>query len=222
MRKKTVILFFLLLIAFLDINAQSPWSLATDFSLIRSQKETQQFWIFGHTIKVDFNITPRSGPYVSGSYFLNGSFHNDLTADAKSTTTAPQSISFRNNSKMDHRHLSIGWKHYLIGQCNKEEGWSLYGTVGFGVSGGDIENTFSPAVDTALYKAPLIYGHTRFKRLTIDAGIGWDMQLSGDIFLYNEFNASIPTTDYPNNYLLANRYVPLLLSVNIGLRVYID
>ena len=56
----------------------------------------------------------------------------------------------------------------------------------------------------------------------MDAGVGWDMQLSGDIFLYNEFNVSIPTTDYPTNYLIADRYVPLLLSVNIGLRVYID
>ena len=222
MRKKFIILFFLLVLSVINVNAQITWSLATDFSLIRSQKETQRFWIAGHTIKADMHITPKSGPYVLVSYFLNAKFHNDLTADAKSSTTTPQSISFRNNSKLDLNHLSIGWKHYIMGQCNKEEGWSLYGTAGFGVSGGRIENTFAPAVDTALYQVPLLYGSSRFKRLTFDAGLGWDFQISGDIYLYNEFNVSIPTSDYPTKYLVSNGYVPLLFSVNVGLRVYFD
>ena len=123
---------------------------------------------------------------------------------------------------MSIKQVDIGWKHYFKGDCNKERSWSLYGLAGFGIIGGKVKNEFQANIDTSLYNAPILNGESRFKRLTLDVGAGWETLLSGDIFIYSELKVWIPTSDYPSKYLLSNRYVPLIASVHFGIRIYFE
>ncbi len=113
----------------------------------------------------------------------------------------------------------MGWKHYLKGAYNAEEGWNLYGYAGFGLMFGVAENTHSINIDSASYVIPVLQGKDKFKRLTFDLGLGYEIPLGGDIYLYMEGRTLIPTTDYPSRYLFINENAPWFGSVNGGLRI---
>src|SRR3982751_3362543 len=99
-----------------DVLAQQPrFSIATDMAGTVSFKKDQRFLVIGQTLIVNVHFTEKDGPYVWYSYSAPGKFHNDFVATAKSPSTAPQSMDFKNYSQISFRHLSIGWKHYLTG-----------------------------------------------------------------------------------------------------------
>jgi hypothetical protein len=52
--------------------------------------------------------------------------------------------------------------------------------------------------------------------------MGWEVPLTGEIFLYNDLKVWIPSSDYPTAYILTNRYAPLIASVHVGVRVYFE
>ena len=214
------LLFYLLLI--LKANSQTTWSVTTDFSAIRNFKSQQQFWSVGHTIRGELHLTKRDGPYAWVSYFIPGKFNNNLVAEAKSSTTTPQTIAYRNKANINVKQISIGWKHYFKGKCDNERSWNFYGMAGFGVVGGKVKNDFLTAIDTSLYHTPILNGESRFKRLTIDLGAGWEAPVTGDLMFYNELKVWIPSSDYPSKYLLNNGYVPLIASFHLGIRFYFD
>jgi hypothetical protein len=220
--KSSIVISSVLLFLFHYVSAQSTWSLSTDFGALRSLKENQQFWTMGHTIKGEMHVTKKSGPYAWVSYFFRSQFKNNLLAEAKSSATTPSSFSFRNNARMSITEFSLGWKHYLKGSCDNFKTWNLYTTAGFGLIGGKVLNSFDSPVDTSLYKTPLLSGEASFKRLAVDLGLGWELPVTGEIFLYNDWKAWIPASDYPSPYLLSNRYAPLIVSFHMGIRVYFD
>lgn len=189
---------------------------------MRNQKQDQQFWSAGHTIKGEMHITKKDGPYIWVSYFIPGKFKNKLLATAISPNTVPQTIAFTNKAEMSLKQISIGWKHYFKGGSDMKENWSLYGMAGFGIIGGSVSNNFQTTVDTTLYSAPIINGTSRFKRLTADLGVGWELPISGELSLYNEITVWIPSSDYPSKYLLANNKAPLIASFHLGIRIYFD
>jgi hypothetical protein len=221
-KNKFILLFSISLLLQLGLLSQTTWSISTDFSAIRSMKKNQQFWSVGHTIRSEAHLTKKDGPYVWVSYFIPGKFKNNLTAEAKTTVTNPQTILFQNKANMSLRQFNIGWKHYFKGGANTDGTWNLYGMAGFGVIDGKMKNTFQTVIDTSLYNIPVMDGQAGFKRLTIDLGLGWEALVSGDIYLYNELKVWIPTTDYPTKFLLANSYAPLIASLHIGIRIYFE
>jgi hypothetical protein len=195
------------------------FSIATDLGLQRSFKKGQQYWAGGHTIQAQFHFTPKEGAYAWASYYTNGKFRNDVTATAKSPVTIPQQVNYVNNAVMRFKQLSIGWKKYLKGSFDTEDGWNIYGYAGFGLIMGRVENTHSVSMDTVIYKVPVRRGRANFKRLTFDLGIGYEMALGADLFLYGEARAWIPTTDYPSKYIFVNDNAPLVGMVNAGIRI---
>lgn len=203
--------------------AQQPrFSISTDFNFQHSFKKDQRYWAVGQTVQGQFNFTGKDGLYVWLSYYSNGKLHNNLAASAKSPSTIPQEINFTNNAKMRYKHISIGWKHYLKGAFDNEDSWNLYGYAGLGLLLGKIENTYSTTIDTTNYSVPVNNGKANFKRLTLDLGLGWETNLGGDIYFYNEARIEIPTTDYPSPYLFVNRKAPLMASLNFGIRILFD
>jgi len=215
-----------LFILFLSLNFFEPafsqtaqFSLSTDLSVLHSFKKEQRFWAIGQTITGHFNFTPKDGLYVWFAYYGNGKFSNQVTAPAKDTSTVPQQVVYTNNAIMRFRHFSTGWRHYLKGGSNIEEGWSLYGYAGLGIFFGEIANTHSVPVDTAHYTIPVWQGKGNFKRLTLDLALGYELPVGGDIFFYIEGRVLVPTTDYPSNYLFINANAPLTGSVNGGMRI---
>jgi hypothetical protein len=220
LKKYPVILFFLAAFFTSPLVAQPPqFSMGTDIDLLRSFKEDQQFWAFGHTLHANFHITEKDGVYFWLSYYTNGKFTNDLTATAKSPLTNPQEIDYSNKASMGFRHFSIGWKKYLIGAYNIEAGWNLYAYAGFGMLAGRVENTQEVTIDTSLYKLPVLPGIGKFKRLTLDLGLGWEIPLGGEIFLYTEGRLWVPTTDYPSKYVFVNTNAPLVGMLCSGIRI---
>ena len=199
--------------------AQTKFSIATDLGLQRSFKKEQQYWAVGHTVQAQFYFTPKDGAYAWISYYTNGKFTNHVSATAKSIATSPQQINYDNNAVMRFKQISIGWRKYLKGTFNAEEGWNIYGYAGFGVILGRVENTHSVSIDTVLYNVPVRVGMANFKRLTLDLGLGWEVPLGADIFLYAEGRVWIPTTDYPSKYILVNENAPLVGMINAGIRI---
>lgn len=206
----------------LAFSQRPSFSIATDLGLQRSIKKEQQYWAIGQTVHVHFHFTSKDGAYAWVSYYTNGKFSNDITATAKSPATNPQQINYENDAEMRFKHISIGWKHYLKGSSDAEEGWNLYGYAGFGLMFGRVVNTHSVAIDTGMYNVPVRSGKANFKRLTMDLGLGWEVPLGGYVFFYNEGRVWVPTTDYPSKYIFVNKNAPLVASLNFGVRIFFD
>jgi hypothetical protein len=201
--------------------SQTRVSVGTDISFQRNFKKDQRFWTIGQTVTIDWHFTPKEGAYALVCYYSNGNFKNKLSATAKSPGTIPQEIFFINSSQVRLEQISFGWKHYYVGSSDAEKNWNLYALVGFGLIFGKATNKYSIAVDTSLYNEPLqpVNGSGHFKRLTIDLGAGWEIPLGGDIFIYSEGKAWIPTTEYPSKYLFVNNNAPLAAMISAGLRI---
>ncbi|NOT51794.1 MAG: hypothetical protein HOP10_11025 [Chitinophagaceae bacterium] len=201
------------------VYSQTQFSIATDLGLQRSFKKEQQYWAVGHTVQAQFHFTPKDGAYAWISYYSAGKFRNHLTASAKSVSTIPQQINYDNDGEMRFKQLSIGWKKYLKGSCQAEEGWNLYAYAGFGLLLGRISNIHSTVIDTNSYNVPVRVGKANFKRLTADLGLGWETPIGADIFLYTEGRVWIPTTDYPSKFIFINDNAPLVAMLNAGIRI---
>jgi len=199
-----------------------PFSISTDLDLQHSFKKGQRYWAVGQTVQGLFSFSQKNGMYIWLSYYSNGTFRNDLYAEAKEPSTTPQFINFTNQAQMRYKHVSVGWKTFLKGSCNNEDSWNLYGFAGLGLMLGRIENKFSAIIDTADYSVPVNRGKANFKRLTLDLGLGWEVLLGGNVYFYNEARAEIPTTDYPSPYLFVNKNAPFMASVNFGIRIVFD
>lgn len=219
MKKLITILSFCVFTGAVAFTQQIQFSLATDLSVLRSFKKEQRFWAVGQTINSHFHITQKDGAYAWLSYYSDGKFSNDLVATAKLATVIPQQINYSNKAQLRFKHISLGWKHYLRGTCDREWGWSLYNYAGFGLMMGRVINEHSIGIDINTYDVPVNSGKANFKRLTLDLGLGFEVPLGGDIYIYAEGRALIPTTDYPSKYLFVNNNAPFTGAANTGLRI---
>lgn len=217
--KKIPSLFFLF--CGLSLHAQVKFSLATDFSLLHNFDGKQKFTVVGQSVIPQWHIDKKTTTYAWFTYHANGKYKSTLVATAKSGVPFPQSFSFTNNSEMRLRQFSVGIKKYLIGSFDKLENFSLYGSAGFGLIIGTASNNFSTPVDTASYTVQnnVVNGSGDFKRLTLDITAGIDFPVSYEIFIYSEIRMHIPTTNYPNSYLLKNSNAPFVGGINLGIRV---
>jgi len=59
----------------------------------------------------------------------------------------------------------------------------------------------------------------RFKRLTLDVGLGYEYPLATEIFFYSEARLMIPTTEYPSKYLSENNNAPFPATICLGMRI---
>jgi hypothetical protein len=203
------------------LQAQVKFSLATDLSILRNFDGRQKFTVAGQTVVPQWHFDKNTSLYAWFSYHGNGKYKSTLTATAKSTATQPQSFSFTNNSEMRLRQLSLGIKKYFKGSYDNLENISIYAGGGFGLIIGTATNSFSSIVDTSLYTTQnnVVNGSGDFKRLTLDLLAGVDFPISYEVFFYSELRMYLPTTNYPNNYLLKNSNAPLLGGINLGIRV---
>lgn len=194
---------------------------STDLMILRSFKNDQRFWAVGQNIIIDWDFTSKGGAYASLSYSSYGKFTNELSATAKAATTSPQQISFDNNAQIRFEQISLGFKHYFVGSTDAEVNWNLYTITGFGLMFGRVTNDYSTSIDTSLYNAPQqpVNGNGHFKRLTLDLGVGWEIPLSADFYLYASGKVWIPTSDYPSKYLFVNDNAPLIAMFGIGVRI---
>lgn len=222
LNSKLTLFFLALLFAFTTGAQPIRFSLASDGSAEHSFKKGQRYWAYGQTVCGQFHITPTDALYAWLAYYGDGKFKNDLTATAKSPTTNPQTVNYRNNARLRFKHISLGWKRYFKGDYDAEKSWNLYGYAGFGLLLGRIENSQSIPVDSAQYLLPLKNGKGNFKRLTFDVGSGVEFPAGASVFLYLEARALIPTTDYPSPYLFVNRKAPLVGAANLGIRILIN
>ena len=107
----------------------------------------------------------------------------------------------------------------MKGTPDAEKSWNLYGFAGFGLLLGQVENTHSVSIDTAVYAVPVLSGKAQFKRLTMDLGVGWEIPIAGDFYFFTEGKVWIPTTDYPSKYIFVNNNAPLVAMLGLGIRI---
>ena len=216
------IIFFLLFLSCTNlVQSQVKFSLASDVSLLRNFDGKQKFTVVGQSLIPQWHFDKKTTLYAWFSYHANGKYKSNLTATAKSPATQPPTISFSNQSEMKLRQFSIGIKKYFIGSYGTLEKFNLYATGGFGLTIGSAANTFSRSIDTSLYTIQnnVVNGSGDFKRLTLDLAGGLEFPVSYEIFVYTEIRMHIPTTNYPNSYLLKNSNAPFLGGINLGLRI---
>jgi len=206
--------------SFITVHGQTArLSLATDASLLHSFKKDQRYWSIGQTVHFHFHFTAKDGAYAWVAYYSSGKFSNMVAATAKSATTIPQSVAYKNKAELLFKHVSLGWKRYLKGSFDAEKNWNLYGYAGFGLMLGHVVNAHSVSIDTSLYDVPVLSGKANFKRLTLDLGLGAEFPVGADVYLYLEGRALVPTTDYPSPYLFVNKNAPFTATANAGMRI---
>ena len=188
---------------------------------VRNFSPKQKFWAIGQTIWAQFHFSEKETIYASLAYHSQGNFENQFTAIAKSGSTFPASIVYDIKGKMRSNEISIGWKHFWWGGFNSENIINIYTISGFGILFGHMENIYSNAIDTSLYdnSAAPLNGQGKFKRLTLDLGIGLEYPVGGTLYVYSDLRTWLPTTNYPSQYLHSNEKVPLPLIFNVGLRI---
>jgi hypothetical protein len=195
------------------------FSMATDFDLQLSFKKDQKFWAAGPTFNSVFHFDSKNALYAWFGFFSAGKFKNDLVAVAKQPATLPRQLNYRNTSRISLKEFSLGWRRYLKGDPAIKKGWSLYTNTGLGLMFGIARNTSQVVPDTTLYQVPVFNGGAKFKRLTVDLGIGVDFPLRGDFYYYAELRTWIPTTSYPSKHLLVNNDAPFVGMFCNGLRI---
>jgi hypothetical protein len=202
---------------------EQAFSVATDFAVLRSLTPGQIFTAVGQTVQGNFYFNKRDGAYVSLNYFTNGRYSNPLTATAKDSSVSPQTINYTSRSVLRYRQVSLGLKHYFKGSYNNEESWNLYGTAGFGILMGKVENAYNVTIDTADYNVPqrALEGLGGYKRLTFDVGLGGEVLIGAGIYLYSDVRTWIPASDYPSPYLYNNNS-PRVVVLSGGIRILID
>jgi hypothetical protein len=218
------ILFFVFLFCTNWLQAQIKLSVATDISLLHNFDGKQKFTVAGQSLIPQWHFDQKSTLYAWFTYHSNGKYKSNLVASAKSSSTQPQTISFTNQSEMRLRQFSLGIKKYMYGAYDKLENFSVYVAGGFGLIIGSASNTFSSYIDTAVYTIQnnVTNGTGDFKRLTLDITGGVDFPVAFEIFIYTEIRMHIPTTNYPNSYLLKNSNAPFLGGINLGIRVLLN
>ena len=222
-RLKKIFLFAIVIFSFTAAFSQESWhrcfSVASDVGLQRNFKKDQSYWAVGHTTQAQFHLAPKDGIYVWFAYYSSGRFQNSINATAKSPLTLPQQVHYTNSSRMRLKQFSVGWRKYLKGTPDAEDGWNLYGYAGFGLLLGRVDNTHSVFIDTAVYNVPVQSGKANFKRLTMDLGLGFEFPIGGEFYLYSEGRVWIPTTDYPSKYIFVNNNAPFVAMLGAGVRI---
>ena len=200
---------------------QVRFSVASDLSVLHNFDGRQKFTVVGQTVLPQWHMDKKTTLYAWFTYHANGKYHNNLVATAKSPATQPQAMSFTNNSQMRLRQFSLGIKKYFVGSFERLDKFNLYGAAGFGLIIGTASNSFSRSIDTSLYSIQnnVVNGSGDFKRLTLDILGGAEFPVSYEIFVYSEIRMHIPTTNYPNSYLLKNSNAPFLAGINLGIRI---
>ncbi len=119
------------------------------------------------------------------------------------------------------QQISLGFKHYFVGTNDGQPKWSLYSITGFGLMFGKVSNSYSTSIDTSLYIPPAqpVSGTGHFKRLTFDVGLGWEVPINNELYVYAIGKVWIPTSDYPSKYLLVSDNAPLSGTISVGIRV---
>lgn len=199
--------------------AQITPSLSTDFMVVRNFARQQQYWSIGQNIRGEWHLDSLNGLYAGFSYSIKGKFNNALTATANDPATLPATINYLNGGGIHFSQISMGWKRYLAGNAYAETGVNVYGLAGLGLLFATVVNQHNPVIDTSLYHTPVPPGRSKYNRLTLDMGLGLEVAMGGDCFIYGECKTYIPISTYPNRYLLNDKYTPLPGFFGIGVRV---
>ncbi len=207
------------LLAGTGLQAQSGFSLASDFGVIRNFKSGQQYWAAGQAVLAQIHVNEKDGIYGMFAYYSHGKLKDNYRAPARLPLTVPAEIGFTNSGKLQTKNISVGYKRWLTGSAVAEKGWNSFATIGTGVILGRIENSFSAFIDTAFYTPPVKAGKGNFKRITLDLSLGIEKPVGADIYLYSECRAFIPVSDYPSPYLPAGKYAPLTATLCLGVRI---
>lgn len=204
-------------------HAQKGFSILTDLSLLHSFSKNQSFTTVGQSVGVNFHLAEKDAVYAQISYYVNGKYRNNLTAQEKDTTGGAMSVGYTIRSRLGYRQFSLGWKHYFLHSFDHEEGLNVYGTAGFGLVSGRVENLSNRAIDTALYIVPLrsVAGAGKFTRLSFDLSLGAETALAAGFFWYGEVRTWLQASRYPSPYL-HNDGAPKVFMVNTGVRILFD
>ncbi len=221
--KKIVLSFLVCFLLLAKINAQTYFSIATDLSILRSFSPKQRFFALGQTVQGNWHFTSKESAYAWISYYTNGKFRNNMTAKGIDSTANPQQFNYTLFSNLRFRQISVGWKHYFKGSFNSDNSINIYGTAGFGLLLARATNTYSQYVDTSKY-ATTVYttpGVGKFRRLTFDLGLGTEIPVGADIYLYTELRTWLQASDYPSPFLVNNN-APRILAINGGIRILLE
>lgn len=213
--------FLLLLFVLITGTTNAQWisSIATDFTVQRNFAPQQRYWSIGQTIRGEWHMDALNTGYAWFCYYNRGKFTNNLTATAKDPATIPAGIDYHNRGGIRFSQLSFGWKRYITGNAFTEQGVNVYGLAGFGLLFGKVLNIHDTRIDTTLYNVPVLAGRGKYNRLTLDLGLGMEVPVGGDFFVYGECKSYIPVSSFPNRYLLNDKYTPLPGLLTIGIRV---
>ena len=218
--KKVLLALLFNLFLNLTLHAQVEFSLGTGVAGLRNFSPAQKFWAFGQTVRANFHFSPKQSAYAWLDYYSEGTYRNNFTAITKPPFFTPLQIPFTATGRLTYRHFSLGWKHYFKGRYDEENDINIYGLAGFGFLFARVRNQFSPQIDTARYFVPTAATNgSNFRRLTFDLGIGAEMPVGGNFYLWADGRSWLPASSGTSPYLHSQKDVPLPVMVSVGIRV---
>jgi hypothetical protein len=200
---------------------QARFSLSTGLSVYRSFTEQQQFTSLGQSVQTQMHLNPKHGPYAAISYYVRGRFSNNFVATAKQPATTPASRNFRVDANWRIAEFSLGWRTYLLGNFSNTQYLNVFARGGFGILFIRAENKTPALPDTALYTLPPNpqLGTSTLRRLTLDAAVGAERSLSGNLFVFGELSTAILLSDTPSPLRHTDAPFPRGLALTAGIRI---
>lgn len=219
MKTKLTILFAFFLTLSQLVIAQVGFSTASDMGIQFSLRKTQRYTGVGPNFHSIFHLDQKNGVFINFGFYSAGKFSNDRDALAKQPSTVPQQIRYTIKSKLQLKEFCVGWRRFIIGGADNPKRWNLYSNIGLGLLFGHVENNSAIIPDSSLYILPVLNGNGAFKRLTVDAALGYEKPIGADVYLYSELRSWFPTSSYPSKYLLVNNDAPWILMICGGIRI---
>lgn len=218
MTKRFLFLIFCFGWSLLSVS-QENISAATGVSVLRNLSPQQGFWAVGHTLQATVHFSATQSAYAWIEYYTDGRYKNDFSAVAKSPLTLPQRQNLTATGRLTYRHFSLGWKHYFSGSYRDEKAINIYGLAGFGFLFARVQNSFSTAIDTSLYRIGTTAGEGTVRKLTFDLGLGGEKALTGNFFVFADVRTWLPASSNESKYLHNQRNLPLPVMLTAGVRV---
>ncbi len=213
------IIFIVFVLCSVKSSSQEAFSIGTDVGLLRNFSKGHKFWTVGQSIIATVHFTPRHSAYTWFKYYIPGKFSNNFTATARDAATTPQQINYSVKANWAFREFSIGYKGYLAGSYDAETGYNVYALAGLGLMFARAENISD--LDTSQY-APVpkpVTGSNSFNRLTLDLGIGGEVPIGGNIYIYSDLRTWVNMSSYPSNVFHNEEEATLPVMLHVGIRM---
>jgi hypothetical protein len=168
-------------------------------------------------LRANYVLDEKSAIVVGFNYHLPFEIKNNMTANAMSSITSPQSVDVTRTDKYTMFNIMANYYYTFVNE--NTDPFSLHAIVGAGLTRATITESFTE-YDNSLYNINRYSSDNSHMGPIIDLGIGSNINLD-KINIFIDAKMGIPATNTSNNNSTQSNFenpIPFHVSLNAGVR----